>query len=132
MVTQALHYWRQSLLSQELILYFDHEAPKYVYSQKKLNAKHGQWIELLQDYISALRHKAGVENKIIDALSGNVFVLIKISTVVNGFEKMKIEYKSCPDFGEVYALLTNGTTHEIDGYILQYGFLLLGHNLCIL
>jgi len=33
-VIQALHYWRHYLLSQESILFFDHEALKYIYSKK--------------------------------------------------------------------------------------------------
>ena len=46
-----------------------------------------------------------------------MFDLIKMSVVVNGFEKMKTEYESCPDFGEVYALLIDGMTREINGCI---------------
>jgi len=72
-----------------------------------------------------------VENKAVDVLSCYVFVLTKMSTIVNGFEKMKIEYESCSDFGEVYALLIDGTTHEIDSYIPQDGFLFLDRKLCI-
>jgi len=36
------------------------------------------------------------------------------------------------DFGEVYTLLTDGTTREMDGYILQDGFMFLDRKLCIL
>ena len=60
-----------------------------------------------------------------------MFDLIKMSVVVNGFEKMKTEYELCPDFGKVYALLTDETTREINGYTLRDGFLFLGRKLCI-
>ena len=70
-------------------------------------------------------------NKVADAISRRVFVLAKMSTTVNGFEKMNIECESCPDFGEVYASLTDGTTRETDSYILQDEFLFLGCKLCI-
>ena len=43
----------------------------------------------------------------------------KMSMVVNGFEKMKTDSESCLAIGEIYALLTDGTTREIYGYILQ-------------
>ncbi|XP_020257552.1 uncharacterized protein LOC109834065 [Asparagus officinalis] len=78
-----------------------------------------------------LRHKARVDNKAVDALSRRVYVLTKLSTVVVGFEKLKMDYESCPDFSEMYAMLIDGTTREIVGYILQDGFLFLGRRLCI-
>ena len=72
-VVQAPRCRRHYLLPQEFILFSDHEALKYIYSQKKLNARHGQWIEL-QNYTFTLRHKAGVKNKVTDALSSRVFI----------------------------------------------------------
>ena len=128
---QALRYWRHYLLPYEFVLFSDHEALKYIYSQKKLNARHGRWIEFLQDYTFTLRHKAGVENKAADALSRRIFILTKMSTVVNGFEKIKAEYESCPDFCDIYAILIDGSTQEVDGYTLHDGYLFLGRKLCI-
>ena len=40
-VIQALRYWRYYLFPHEFILFSDHEVLKYIYSQKKLNARHG-------------------------------------------------------------------------------------------
>ena len=105
---QALHYWRHYLLPQDFVLFSDHETLKYIYSRKKLNTRYGRWIEFLQDHTFTLRHKAGVENKAADALSRRVFILTKMSTTVNGFEKLKTEYESCPDFHKIYAELKDG------------------------
>jgi len=33
-----------------------------------------------------------------------------MSTVVNDFEKIKIEYELCPDFCDIYAILIDGST----------------------
>ena len=55
----------------------------------------------------------GVLNKVADA-SLRIFVLIKISTIISGFEKLKTEYESCLDFCDIYTKLKDGTTHEID------------------
>ena len=81
------------------ICYFlDHEALKYINSQKKLNSRHGRWVKFLQDYIYTLLHKAGVENKAADALSRRLTILTVLSNQVVGFEKIKAEYESCPHF----------------------------------
>ena len=78
-----------------------------------------------------LRHKAWVENKTTYALSHCIFVLTKMSTMVNDFEKLRTEYESCPDFCDIYAILRNERTREVDGYTLQDGYLVLGRKLCI-
>ena len=40
-IIQALWHWRHYLLSREFVIYFDHEALRYLHSQKKLNFRHG-------------------------------------------------------------------------------------------
>ena len=68
-VVQALRYWRHYLFPQEFVLYSDHEALRFLYSQKKLNSRHENWVEFLQAYTFVLKHKVGIENKVADALS---------------------------------------------------------------
>jgi len=103
-VVQALHYWRHYLLPQEFVLYFDHEALCYLNSQKKLNHRHGHWVEYLQAYSFVLEHKSGIENK-ADALSRRVTLLSVMSVEVIGFERLKEEYESCSKFREIYLTL---------------------------
>jgi len=73
-----------------------------------------------------LRHKEEVENKAADALSRHIFILTKMSMVVNSFEKIRAEYESCPDFCDIYAILIDRLTQEVDGYTLHDGHLFLG------
>ena len=49
-----------------------------------------------------VKHRAGVENKAADALSRRVSWLTVMSVKVTGFERLKDDYESCPDFGELY------------------------------
>jgi len=84
------------------MLYSDHEALRYLNSQKRLNARHSKWVEFMQDYTFVLKHKAGIENKVADALSRRVMTLLTMSTEVIGFERLKEEYDSCPDFEKIY------------------------------
>ena len=61
----------------------------------------------------------GVENKVADTFSHLIFILTKISMVVNDFEKINTEYESCLDFCDRYAILTDRSTREVDGYTLH-------------
>jgi len=54
-----------------------------------------------------------------------------MALVVNGFEKLRTEYESCPDFCDIYAILKDGATRKVDGYTLQDGYLFLSRKVCI-
>lgn len=107
-VVQALRHWRHYLIHKEFVLYSDHEALKHINNQKKVNHKHGKWVEFLQEYAFVIKHKAGVENKAADALSQVLYVLNTISAKVVAFEKLKDEYLICKDFRDVYDDMTMG------------------------
>ena len=79
-VVQALRYWRHYLLPQEFVLYSDHEALRFLNSQKKLNPRHGKGVEFIQAYTFVLKHRAGTENRVADALSRRSMFLISVST----------------------------------------------------
>ena len=68
-VVQALKFWRHYLLQREFTLYSDHEALRFLHSQKKLSARHGRWVETLQDYSFSLRHRPGRVNRVANALN---------------------------------------------------------------
>ena len=97
-VVQALRYWSHYLTPHEFVIYSNYDALRHINSQKKLNARHVPWVEFLQTFSFVLRHKSGVENKVVDALSRRVTLLFVMSTKVIGFEKLQEEYESCPDF----------------------------------
>ena len=105
-------------MSQEFVIYSDHEALHYLHSQKKLNFRHGSWVEFLQRYHFVVKHRAGVKNKAANALSRRVSLLSIISVKVTGFEQLKDDYESCPDFGELYTSLSNVPRSILDDYTL--------------
>ena len=72
----------------------------------------------------------GVENKAVDALNHRVYFLKQLSHEGVGFERIKEEYESCPDFGEIVYALKEGVTLEIDGFLLQNGYLFQFRKLC--
>ena len=118
-------------MSREFVIYSDHKALRYLHSQKKLNFKHGSWVEFLQRYYFLVKHRAEVENKAADALSRRVSLLSVISVKVTGFERLKDDYESCPDFRELYISLSNASRPILDDYTLQDGYLFKAKKLCI-
>ena len=54
-----------------------------------------------------------------------------MSVKVTGFERLKDNYESCPDFGELYTSLSNIPRPILDDYTLQYGYLFKANKLCI-
>ena len=130
-VVQALRYWRHYLLPHEFVLFSDHEALRFLSSQKKLNPRHAKWVEYIQAYTFVLRHRAGTENKVADALSRRALLLNSISTEVVGFERLTDEYDNCPDFSEVYQALKLGPSSDHSEYTLLDDYLFKENKLCV-
>ena len=72
----------------------------------------------MQNYTYTLKHTSEVENKVVDALSRCTYVLKQLNAEVVGFERIKEEYMSCLDFGEVFGVLKEGVIQEVDGFLL--------------
>ena len=86
--------------------------------------------KVLQDYTYVLKHKVGVENRVANALSRRTLLSV-MSIEVVGFEKIKDTYESCPDFENIYIVLRDSLTYEVDGFLLQDGYLFRSRKLCI-
>jgi hypothetical protein len=92
---------------------------------------HGHWVEYLQAYSFVMKHKSGMKNKATDALSRRVTLLSVMSVEVTGFERLKEEYESCSEFGEIFLTLKDENHHIINGYHLQEGYLFWDNKFCI-
>ena len=112
-------------------MYSDNEALRYLNSLKRHLARHNKWVEFLQDYTFVLKNKAGVENKVADALSWRVMILIVMSAEVTGFERLREEYESCPDFEKIYVTLWDDSIREMDNFLLQDDYFFRFYKLCI-
>jgi len=51
-IVQSIRHWRYYLLPQEFVLYSNHQALTYLWSQKKLNSKH--ILSWLSSFVSTL------------------------------------------------------------------------------
>ena len=130
-VVQALRHWCHYLLPKEFNIYSNHDALRHLNSQKKLNFRHASWVKYLQRYSFFLKHKDGIKNKAADAFSRRVTLLSMMSTKVIGFEQLRDEYESCPDFGKVHATLSSAPYPTIKDYTIQDGYLFKANKLCI-
>ncbi|GFZ15624.1 hypothetical protein Acr_25g0000330 [Actinidia rufa] len=76
-------------------------------------------------------HRSGVENKAADTLSRRAFLLSLLDANVVGFERLKEDYESCPDFRDSYLALSSNPSISLDDYTIREGFLFRATKLCI-
>ena len=79
----------------EFLLFFYHQALRYLNSQKKLHARHAKWVEFLNEYSFVINNlvgnRVGIENKAANALSQLTVTLHRMSAYVIGFDRFKDE-----------------------------------------
>jgi hypothetical protein len=130
-VVQSLKHWRHYLIHREFVLFSDHDSLRHLQSQKHLNARHARWVEFLQQYTFVLKHKAGTENQVADALSRKSLLLTTLAVEVMAFQELKTQYKLDPDFGSIYNVLCMQPHKPYDHFSLMDGYLFKGTKLCL-
>jgi hypothetical protein len=88
-LVQSLKHWRHYLIHSEFVLFTDHDSLRHLNSQKKLNARHGRWVAYLQQFTFVLKHKAGADNKVADALSRKSLLLTTLTVGITCFDSIK-------------------------------------------
>ena len=130
-MVQALHHCRHYLISKEFLLYSDHKALKCINSQRKLNYRHGKWVSFLQSFSFVIKHMAGTEKRLGDALNQVVFILSSIAVQVVGFDLLKRDHPSSKDFNIICVDLVAGQHVEYLDFSLHDGYLFKGTRLCL-
>ncbi|KAL5538163.1 hypothetical protein UlMin_045629 [Ulmus minor] len=128
-IIRACQHWEHYLIQKEFILHSDHRTLQFLHSQKSINRMHARWIMFLQRFSYVFKHKAGVNNKVADALSRRPSLLSIMHSEVVGFENLQDVYPTDPDFRTIWAKCSN---KEIASpFHIQQGFLFHGHQLCV-
>ena len=86
-------------------------------------------MSFIQEFTFALKYKVGQLNKVADALSRRVALLVTMRAEVIGFDCLKKLYAEDEDFGNIWAECQQGFSHE--GMPIQEGYLFRGNQLCI-
>ena len=127
-IYRALYHWSQYLLAKPFLLFSDHEALKFINHQHKLNRKHATWVEFLQVYNFTIKHKAGVQNVVADALSRKYTLLSSMQVKVVGFEILKDLYENDDDLSKIWITCMEKPFKE---FSIVEGFLFKGNVLCV-
>ena len=101
-MVRALEYWSHYLKGQPFILHSDHESLKHISGQSRLSAKHARWVEFMQSFNFLAKYKTGKTNIVTDALSRRAHRLAILDANVLGFEMIKEQYQTDPDFSTIY------------------------------
>ncbi|CAA7042010.1 unnamed protein product [Microthlaspi erraticum] len=127
-VVQAVKHWRHYLFHREFVLYTDHDALKHMGSQDKISSRHASWFAYLQQFTFVIKHKAGVLNRVADALSSRHTLLTTMHTSTVGFSVLPDIYPTDSFFGKIWRDVQSG---QEDRYLIVDGFLFRGVQLCI-
>jgi hypothetical protein len=130
-VVQTLKHWRHYLIHQEFVILSDHDSLRHLHSQKRINARNARWVDFLQQYTFVLKHKAGTENRVADALSCKSCLIHTLTNVVICFEDIKKHYQADLDFGTIYRELSINPRSFNGKYSMMDGFLFQGSKLCL-
>ncbi|CAL1390463.1 unnamed protein product [Linum trigynum] len=128
-VFRALRQWEHYLIQREFILFTDHLALKFLHSQKVINKMHARWVSYLQKFPIIIQHKSGIQNKVADALSRRASLLVTLAQEIVGFEVLRDQYATNPDFGELWFKCTH--QHPSADFHVRDGYLFKGDRLCI-
>ena len=131
---QALKRWRHYLFPKEFVVYTDNQALSLLNSQDKLSHRNIKWMKYLQAYTFTIKHKKGISNKVVDALSRRNLIVSQIKLESVGIEALKDMYVADLDFGNSYKVCMEfGERYHANfpNLLVQYILLLKGGQLCV-
>jgi len=128
-VYSSLKTWESYLIASDFVLFSDYQSLQHFKNQRYINKMHARWASYFEQFNFVIRHKSRVDNKVSDALSQRVSLLVALQSEIIGFNCLKELYKQNEDFAEIWEKCSSWQPAQ-DFYILD-GFLLKGGRLCV-
>ncbi|GJZ48799.1 putative nucleotidyltransferase, ribonuclease H [Tanacetum coccineum] len=126
-VVQAVKHWRHYLFHKNFVLFTDHDSLRHVRTQDKVSHKHGRWLAFLEKFTFMVKHKTGVSNRAVDALSRSN-LLVSMQVDVPGLDVIREQLTLDPYFSIV---LQGVQSRQKPDFNIHDGFLFKGNQLCI-
>ncbi|PKU63286.1 RNA-directed DNA polymerase [Dendrobium catenatum] len=130
-VVRALKQWEHYLIHQDFVLSSDNRALQFINSQKTINRMHVRWVTFLQRFSFVLKHKAGAQNRVADALNRRSALITKLQLDQQGLQHLTELYASDPDFSNAWAVLSQDVAPAMQDFSLRHNYLFKGNLLCI-
>ena len=109
-------------------MYIDHNSLRHLHKQDKVSSRHARWVAYLERFTYVVKHKSGVANHVVDALSRIHYLLVNMRVEVPGFETFHDLLDTDPYFSVVLQDVQAGKKTE---FLFHEGFLFRGNQLCI-
>jgi hypothetical protein len=119
-LVRCIETWQHYLWHKEFVIHSDHESLKHIRSQGKLNRRHAKWVEFIESFPYAIKHKKGKGNVIADALSRRYALLTQLDYKIVGLKTIKDQYVHDADFKDVLLHCKDGKTWN--KFIFNDGF----------
>ncbi|GJT98365.1 putative nucleotidyltransferase, ribonuclease H [Tanacetum coccineum] len=127
-VVQAVKHWRHYLFHKEFVLFANHDSLRHIRTQDKVSHKHGRWLAFLEKFTFMVKHKTGVSNQAVDALSRRSNLLVFMQVDVSGLDVIRKPLTLDPYFSIVLQGVQSGQKPDFNTHD---GFLFKGNQLCI-
>ncbi|XP_038717248.1 uncharacterized protein LOC120010531 [Tripterygium wilfordii] len=87
--------------------------------------------ECAEQFNFVIKHKAGKDNRVADALSRRSHILVTMENTITGFEHYPQQYADDVDFSKVWKTLMSGHGTSTGDYVLHDGFLFRNLRICV-